>query len=188
MKKYMVGLSLLLASNAVFAHPGHPLQSLYAGFSHPLTGLDHLLVMLAVGMWASGMQGRARWQMPTLFVVMMLLGGVCAKLGLSLPLLETGIAASVLAMGLLLLVGSRLNMALQFASVALFAIYHGLAHGVELQHQQAWLAFGAMLLATGILHAIGYWVGIQRHLLKGYIKQGIAYGLMLIGAMLLVYS
>lgn len=187
MKKYIAGLSFLLASNVVFAHPGHPLQSLYAGFTHPLTGIDHLLVMLAVGMWASSMQGRARWQMPTLFFLMMLLGGVLAKLGFSLPLLETGIAGSVLAMGLLLVMGSRLNVALQFGSVALFAIYHGLAHGVELQQQQAWFAFGAMLLATGLLHAIGYWVGIQRYLFQSYIKQGFAYGLMLMGALLLVY-
>src|SRR5690606_11637820 len=98
------GLPVLLTAlfpAVAFAHPGHEMASMAAGFLHPLTGLDHLLVMLAVGLWAGKTGGKARWQLPLIFMLVMAVGGLAGMSQLVLPGMEIGIAVSVLAMGLL---------------------------------------------------------------------------------------
>ena len=97
LKRLFAAAALLLTPALAFAHPGHGDNGLLAGISHPIGGLDHLLAMLAVGLWAAQQQGAARWALPCTFVGTMLLGGVLGFEGLSLPALESGIAASVLA-------------------------------------------------------------------------------------------
>ena len=117
LKKLFAAAALLLAPALAFAHPGHGDNGLVAGISHPLGGLDHLLAMLAVGLWAAQQKGAARWALPCTFVGTMLLGGLLGFEGLALPALESGIAASVLALGLagamgVLIVGVQVSVSL----------------------------------------------------------------------------
>lgn len=100
LKSLFGALVLLLTPALAFAHPVHGDNGLMAGISHPIGGLDHLLAMLAVGLWAAQQQGAARWALPCTFVGTMLIGGLLGFEGLNLPALESGIAASVLALGL----------------------------------------------------------------------------------------
>ncbi|MDR6181143.1 hydrogenase/urease accessory protein HupE [Pseudomonas sp. SORGH_AS 211] len=130
--KILATAALLLAPALAFAHPGHAENGLAAGVLHPLTGLDHLLAMLAVGLWAAQQQGKARLALPCTFVGTMLIGGLLGFTGLELPLLETGIAASVLALGLLVALAARPPVAAAVSLTAAFALFHGVAHGLEL--------------------------------------------------------
>lgn len=157
LRKALYALALFLTPALAFAHPGHDSSGLMAGVAHPLTGLDHLLAMLAVGLWAAQQQSAARWALPVTFVASLLLGGVLGFAGLHIPFMETGIAASVLALGLLVAVAARLPMSLALGMSALFALIHGVAHGLELPELASpWgyaAGFGA---ATAALHAAGY--------------------------------
>ena len=100
LNKLFTAAALLLAPALAFAHPGHGDNGLIAGISHPLGGIDHLLAMVAVGLWAAQQKGVARWALPCTFVGTMLIGGVLGFEGMQLPAMESGIAASVLALGL----------------------------------------------------------------------------------------
>ncbi|MDP3814180.1 HupE/UreJ family protein [Pseudomonas sp.] len=155
--KSLFAIALFLTPAAAFAHSGHDHSGLMAGLAHPLFGLDHLLAMLAVGLWAAQQSGAARWALPLSFVASMLLGGLLGFNGVQLPLVETGIAASVLAFGLLLAVAIRLPLALSLGLTALFALSHGLAHGLELPELASpWGYATGFVVATAALHASGY--------------------------------
>ncbi|MBV7477600.1 HupE/UreJ family protein [Pseudomonas sp. PDM31] len=149
--------AVLFVPAMAFAHPGHDASGVFAGLSHPLTGLDHLLAMLAVGLWASQQKGNLRWALPVTFVAMMLAGGWLGFQGLNIPYLETGIATSVLALGLLVSVALRPPVGLAVAMTALFAMAHGVAHGLELPAQASpWSYATGFVCATAALHALGY--------------------------------
>ncbi|MCB5187143.1 HupE/UreJ family protein [Methylobacillus caricis] len=152
---YFSALGLLAFSSLAMAHPGHEVQSTYAGFMHPLTGLDHLLVMLAVGLWAGKIGGNARWQLPLTFVLVMAAGAVSGMGGYVISGVETAIAASVMALGVLLVISLPLSRGLQIGLVALFAMFHGMAHGTELAVQNGMAVMLGMLVATALLHAAG---------------------------------
>ncbi|GAB7531187.1 HupE/UreJ family protein [Pseudomonas sp. 3A(2025)] len=140
-----------------FAHPGHAESGLMAGVSHPLTGLDHLLAMFAVGLWAAQQQGSTRWMLPVTFVGCMLLGGLLGFDGIVVPWLETGIAASVLALGLLVAVAARLPKLIALVITGLFGLAHGVAHGLELPQMSSPMSYAiGFVLATSALHAAGY--------------------------------
>ncbi|HEX5513358.1 MAG TPA: HupE/UreJ family protein [Gammaproteobacteria bacterium] len=149
-------LTLIGFSPAVFAHPGHGLEgNLLTGLLHPLTGLDHLLAMLAVGMYAAQRGDRSLWAVPAMFVSCAGLGAALAMTGFALPLLETGIAASVLVFGLLLCLGARLALPGGIALAAGFALFHGFAHGAAAP-AGAGLSYAlGFLTATALLHAGG---------------------------------
>ncbi|AHG42948.1 protein hupE [Pseudomonas syringae CC1557] len=156
-KKALGALALLLMPTLALAHPGHGDSGLIAGISHPLGGLDHLLAMLAVGLWAAQQKGAARWALPCTFVGTMLIGGVLGFEGLNLPALESGIAASVLALGLAVALAVRPPLALAVAATALFALFHGVAHGLELPEMSSpWAYAAGFVAATAALHAAGY--------------------------------
>jgi urease accessory protein len=150
-------LALSSLPGLALAHPGHEHSGLVAGLGHPLLGLDHLLAMLAVGLWAAQQQGRTRWALPLTFVASMLGGGLLGFAGVQLPLMETGIAASVLALGLLVALAVRPPLPLAIAFTALFALAHGVAHGLELPDlaSPATYALG-FVLATALLHGAGF--------------------------------
>ncbi|MES2818542.1 MAG: HupE/UreJ family protein [Pseudomonadota bacterium] len=154
--KTLLTLALLFPALA-WAHPGHEASGLLAGIAHPLLGLDHLLAMLAVGLWAAQQQGRARLAMPLTFLACLLLGGLLGFAGLNLPGLESGIAASVLALGLLVALAARPPLGLALPLTALFALAHGLAHGLELPAltSPAGYALGFMAATAG-LHGAGF--------------------------------
>ncbi|MDU9411987.1 HupE/UreJ family protein [Pseudomonas sp. zfem005] len=157
LRKALYALALFLTPALAFAHPGHDSSGLMAGVAHPITGLDHLLAMLAVGLWAAQQQGAARWALPVTFVGTMLLGGLLGFEGLQLPFMETGIAASVLALGLLVAVAVRPPMFVAVSLTALFALAHGVAHGLELPELSSpWGYAAGFVAATAALHAAGY--------------------------------
>lgn len=157
LRQSLFTLALLLSPTAAFAHSGHDHSGLLAGMAHPMLGLDHLLAMLAVGLWAAQQSGTARWLLPLSFVASMLLGGLLGFNGVQLPLLESGIAASVLAFGLLVAVAMRLPTVLAVGVTALFALTHGVAHGLELPALTSpWGYAAGFIAATAALHASGY--------------------------------
>lgn len=153
---------LVLAATAfpALAHPGHALGSnaLIAGFAHPFFGLDHVVAMVAVGMWAAVLGGRAVWVVPITFVLCMVGGFTLALAGIGLPAVEPGIAASVFILGFMVAAAVRLPIALSIGLVGLFAIFHGHSHGTELAGGAA--AFGVgFTAATVLLHAAGIALG-----------------------------
>ncbi|MDR3392535.1 MAG: HupE/UreJ family protein [Sulfuriferula sp.] len=158
--------ALLASLLAVLSTPAsaHLLGMHGAGFeqgvTHPFTGLDHLLAMLAVGMWAAQQGGRALWSIPLAFVAMMTLGGTLALTGMQLPMVETGIATSVLVLGLLVTFSARLPLAAGATLVGIFALFHGHAHGTELPLAASPVAYAlGFVLATAVLHGIGIALG-----------------------------
>jgi urease accessory protein len=157
LRKSLFAIALFLSPALAFAHAGHDHAGLLAGLAHPVFGLDHLLAMLAVGLWAAQQSGAARWALPLTFVGTMLIGGLLGFNGLQIPLMETGIAASVLAFGLLVAVATRLPMIVALVLTALFALTHGVAHGLELPEPASpWGYAAGFVLATAALHASGY--------------------------------
>ena len=188
MKKHITIATLFaLFSSVASAHPGHGLDTAYAGFMHPMTGWDHLLVMLAVGLWAAKLGGKARWQLPLTFVSMMAVGIGLGATGIYFVGVETAIAASVMAMGVLLILRLPINTGAQLGITATFALLHGMAHGVELTASSSMLGvMGGMLIATALLHGIGLFVGTQRVQIADWIEKLMAYFMLLIGAYLLI--
>ncbi|HEU4381772.1 MAG TPA: HupE/UreJ family protein [Hyphomicrobiaceae bacterium] len=139
------------------AHTGlEHATSFWSGFLHPLTGPDHVLAMVAVGLWAGVNGGRAVWAWPVAFVSVMLVGGALGTMGLTLPLVEPGILASVIVLGLLVLTAARVPVAVGALLVGVFAVLHGHAHGAELPAAAAAISYSAgFALATALLHAVG---------------------------------
>jgi urease accessory protein len=152
---------LLLAAPLAQAHPGHGPADFISGLVHPLTGWDHLLAMVAVGLWAAQLGGRARWALPATFVGAMILGAAGGIGGLQLPGIEIGILASVLILGLAVASATRLSLGSGLALVGLAGVVHGVAHGSEMPLQADSLRFLAgMALATAGLHAAGVTAGL----------------------------
>lgn len=134
--------------------------SFMAGVSHPLFGADHILAMVAVGLWASQIGGRAILAVPAAFVATMGVGFLLAVAGIDLPFVEPAILASVIGLGLLVAMAVRIPVAASAAIVAVFALFHGHAHGGELGAAGA-LTFGlGFLVSTALLHAAGVGLGI----------------------------
>jgi urease accessory protein len=126
------------------------------GFLHPLGGLDHMLAMVAVGLWATQLGGRARWALPGAFVLAMIAGAALALGGIVLPGVESGILASVLVLGLAISWGAALPLAAPIAVVGAFAVFHGHAHGLELPAAASPLGYAAgFVVATAALHVVG---------------------------------
>lgn len=159
-------LAALVTPTLGYAHPDVAgAGGFQSGVHHPLSGMDHLLAMLAVGAWAAQLGGRARWAVPACFVPALVLGAALVTGGMSLPYVEQGIAASVLILGLAIAAAGRLPVALSGSLVAVFAVFHGAAHGAEMPAAASGLAYGTgMILATLALHLFGMvlGVGLQR--------------------------
>ena len=161
LKRLLLSLAALGGATApAFAHL-NPAEhgSLLAGVSHPLFGADHILVMVAVGLWAAQIGGRALWIVPTAFVGTMLVGFALALSGVSLPFVEPAILASVVALGLLVALAVRLPTALSAFVVGLFALFHGYAHGGELGSAGAASFAIGFALSTAALHGAGLLLG-----------------------------
>jgi urease accessory protein len=161
-----VVLTTLLPTLAL-AHPGHALQLGFVdGVLHPLSGIDHLAAMLAVGAWAAQLGGRLRWALPMSFVMLMLVGAVLAVSGVFIGAAEQGIAASVCVLGLLLAFAIRLPAIASVLLVSGFALFHGYAHGVEAPlHAGYGFYISGFVLSTISLHVVGFMIGsvLLRH-------------------------
>lgn len=131
-----------------------------AGVMHPVGGLDHLLAMVAVGIWGAFLGAPLVWVLPVAFPLMMVVGGVLGIVGLPLPYVETGIALSVLALGGAIALAWRAPIGLALALVGAFAVFHGHAHGTELPAAANAAAYSAgFVIATGLLHVAGIGLG-----------------------------
>jgi urease accessory protein len=154
-------IAALCATQSAFAHPGHHFQGVAGGMAHPLGGIDHLLTMIAVGLWAAQLGGRALWMVPCAFVALMAGGGALGMTGLHLPLLESGIAVSVLVLGLMIATATKAPLYASVTLVGLFALFHGVAHGAELPADASALSYSAgFVLATAALHGVGMGLGL----------------------------
>ncbi len=158
----LLALVVCLAPAAALAHTGVGDTSGFAhGFMHPLGGLDHLLAMILVGLFAYGLGGRALWLVPLTFVAVMALGGFLGVAGIPVPFIEIGIALSVVVLGAIVAFGIKPPVAAAMAIVGLFAIFHGHAHGAEMPMDASGVVYGAgFMLATALLHAAGVGIGM----------------------------
>ncbi|MGE0151651.1 MAG: HupE/UreJ family protein [Reyranellaceae bacterium] len=149
-------LALSFASPAL-AHTGvGETAGLMAGLEHPVFGLDHLLAMVAVGLWAGLVGGRAFWVWPAAFVGSMVLGGILGMNGVALPAIELVIVVSVIALGMATALDLKLHVVLGAAIIAVFGIAHGHAHGMEAPETGSGLTYAAgFVIATAALHGIG---------------------------------
>jgi urease accessory protein len=164
LRRIAVTAAIALAASPAFAHTGHDGPAGFAhGFVHPIGGLDHVLAMLAVGIWAAQLGGSARWALPGTFVSVMGLGALLGTAGVPLPGAEAGIVASIMGLGAAIALGAgrplamRAAPALAAAAVALFAVVHGFAHGAEMPSTVGGLAYGiGFAVASILLHAGGF--------------------------------
>lgn len=138
------------------AHTGHGLDGMAAGFLHPFGGIDHLLAMLSVGVWAAQQGGRATWLLPSAFVAIMSAGGATGSLGGGVAGTETLIIASVLVLGAVIAAAAKPPLWIAAPLVGTFALFHGVAHGDELPEAAGAPAYAAgFIAATVLLHAAG---------------------------------
>lgn len=179
---------MTLAPMLAQAHPGHGPGysqgynqgfSFYSGLLHPWSGLDHLLAMLAVGLWASQLGGRMRWALPACFVASMLVGASFGLAGAKFGAVEQGIAASVLILGVLVASAKRVPLAFSLLLTGCFAIFHGYAHGAEMSAQNSALNYIlGFTLSTAALHLVGLTLGgwFSKHSPQSLRWTGVAIG------------
>ena len=151
------------SADAGAAHPGIPghTHGLANGLAHPLTRLDRICAMVAVGLWAAQRGGRAPWLVPSVFVSVMLLGGAPGMAAVSIPFVEPGIVASVLVSGVMVAAAVRLPLPVSALLVGMFALFHGYAHGAEMPGSASGLACGlGFVAATAGLHLLGIGPGL----------------------------
>ncbi len=161
---------LVFAPAAALAHPGHDgAGGLTQGFIHPLTGIDHVLAMIAVGVIAAQYGGRALWLVPMSFLVAMGAAGAIGMAGIPVQIVEVGIALSVVVLGLMIAFQIKPPTLVAMVAVGFFALFHGYAHGSEMSNGQAALSFAAgFLFATALLLGAGVGLGLllQRRTLR----------------------
>ena len=150
-----------IAGNAE-AHVGQGLHLGFAqGFVHPLGGLDHVLAMFAVGLFASLLAGKARWLVPACFVTMMIAGGMLGSFGVQLPLVEIAIALSVVVLGAVVALQWKAPVTKALGMVGFFAVFHGFAHGAEMPANSSSVGYVlGFVLATAALHGAGLALGL----------------------------
>ena len=188
----ILAILLTLVPTAAFAHTGAGYAHGFAdGLVHPLGGLDHILAMVTVGVLAWQLGGRAIWLLPASFLALMVVGGVLALAGGSLPWVEVGIAASVIVFGIMITLGTKAPLALAMGIVGLFAVFHGHAHGTEMPITASGAAYGlGFVLATALLHAagiaLGYLIGRISHEQLAYRLAGC--GVVLAGVGILAHA
>jgi len=156
-----VMLLLLLSATPLSAHvqPGQT-EGFLTGMRHPVSGLDHVLAMIAVGLWGAQLGAPAIWLLPVTFPMMMAVGGFLALIGIPVPGVEIGVGLSALLLGAMVALEGRPRLVAAAALVGMFAIFHGHAHGAELPPGQNGLAYSiGFVVATGCLHGLGIAIG-----------------------------
>jgi len=157
-----IGAVLLLTPAMAQAHveQGQAIGFL-TGLEHPWSGFDHILAMIAVGLWGAQLGNPALWTLPVAFPMMMAIGGMMGLIGIPLPGVELGIAISAVVLGLMVLLELRINIIVTIIIVGFFAIFHGHAHGTELPEGQSGLLYSmGFVFGTGCLHGIGILIGL----------------------------
>jgi urease accessory protein len=184
--RFLTAVFLLVASSTAFAHPGHDVSGFAAGLMHPFSGIDHLLAMVAVGLWAAQGGGRKVWLLPATFMIMLAAGAGLTMQWQALPLVEAGIAVSVLALGLLVALSLQLPASLSVAITGLFGLLHGYAHGLELPQSAAPVEYAlGFIAATATLHLSGITLGIATRQNYALLSRLLGSAIALSGAYLL---
>ena len=179
--------AFVLLPTAALAHPGHGADGFAHGFAHPLGGLDHVLAMAAVGLYAALLGGRALWLVPASFVGMMAVGGALGMARVALPYTEIVIALSVVALGLAITLRANLPIIVAMALTGAFAIFHGHAHGAEMPADAAGLSYATgFLLATVLLHGVGIAFGLATSRFGWRVAQAAGGAIALAGIALLL--
>lgn len=156
MKSLSLSLGSLFIASPVLAHTGGTAEaSLLSGLIHPLTGLDHLLAMFAVGIWAAMQRSNYSYKLPVTFLLMLVAGYALGLNSISMPFIEAGIASSVLVLGLVILFTTKLPHAASIPLISLFAMYHGMAHGFEIGMANAALFGLGFITSSALLHIAG---------------------------------
>jgi urease accessory protein len=178
-------LSILLIATAAAAHTGDATGAGFVtGFMHPLLGWDHVAAMVAVGLWGAFLGAPAIWVLPIAFPLVMALGGALGVAGVPLPGIETGIALSALVIGLAVALAFRPPLWVAALIVAVFAIFHGHAHGTEMPGAANPLAYAAgFVIATGLLHLTGIAFGLLTVRPAGRIAVRTAGGVIALGGL-----
>jgi urease accessory protein len=185
----MIAVAVIGFGPAAFAHVGdHTQLGLTAGLEHPFTGLDHMLAMVAVGLWASQLGRPALWLLPLAFPAVMAVGAAAGIGGVVLPWVETGVAGSVLVLGVVVALALRPSLSVSVALIALFALLHGYAHGVELPADASALSYGAgFVAATLLLHLTGIALGLSANRVPvRFVARAAGGAIAAVGATLLV--
>ncbi len=156
---------LVALSIPALAHTGEPHAGFsggfMTGFTHPIFGWDHVVAMVAVGLWGAFLGAPAIWILPIAFPLVMAIGGALGVVGVPLPAVEFGIAASSIVLGLLIVMAVRAPLWMAAVVVGAFAIFHGHAHGTELPTATSPLAYSiGFVIATGLLHLLGIAIGL----------------------------
>lgn len=161
MKKITAVVALVFIPARVLAHvTGDVAGGLASGFLHPISGLDHVVAMVAVGLWGSQLGKPAIWILPVTFPIVMAFGGVMGVREIPLPPVELGIALSAIVLGAAVALSVKPPLWAAAAVVGAFAVFHGYAHGTELPRAAAPLAYGSgFVLTTGMLHVCGIAIG-----------------------------
>ena len=163
LSKFLLPVVLLAGTAQAFAHAGagDAAGGLIAGFLHPVLGWDHVVAMVAVGLWGAFLGLPAIWVLPVVFPLVMAFGGALGVAGVRLPGVEIGIAASAIVLGAMVATATRPPLPLAAAIVGAFAIFHGHAHGTELPDAANPIAFSlGFVISTGLLHVCGIAFGL----------------------------
>lgn len=154
-------LAALAVPTLAFAHTGvGETTGFMHGFGHPVSGLDHILAMVMVGVFAFQLGGRGLWLVPSTFVLVIAIGGALGVMGVAIPFVETGIALSVIVLGAIVALGTKAPVTMAMGIVGLFAIFHGHAHGAEMPEDAGRVVYAAgFMVATALLHVVGIAIG-----------------------------
>lgn len=191
MKNKIINLCILLAltlfSSSVLAHNGVHDGSLISGLIHPVSGIDHILAMLAVGLWAATLnKSKKQLLLPVAFVLFMVFGALMGVIGIGLPMIETGIALTVVFMGLLIMTKTHTHYAIAALLVGVFALIHGNAHGLEIGVASTLISyFIGFISCTSLLLGVGFFTG-RRLVVREWTVRGIGMTTSITGSGLLL--
>lgn len=176
--RYILSIASVLAATPAFAHSENGVAiDFWGGFTHPIFGPDHVIAMVAVGLWGAFLGAPAIWLLPVVFPLVMAVGGAVGVAGVPLPGVETGIAISAIALGGMVAFAAKPPLWVAAVLVGAFAVFHGHAHGAELPIGADAVAFSmGFVIATGMLHLIGIAFGGLSHWPAGRIAVRVAGG------------
>jgi len=186
----MVGLAALLWAQTAAAHVQQDAATGFlTGFQHPISGLDHVLAMVAVGLWGAQLGAPAIWVLPVAFPLVMAMGGMLGLMGVPVPGIEFGIAASAILLGAAVMFEVRAPLFATALLVGVFAIFHGYAHGTELPPGQSAVLYSmGFVIATGCLHALGIGIGAVHRWTWGQKLVRAAGGVVAVGGVLFLWK
>jgi urease accessory protein len=189
-RRSLLILCLLLYPLTVFAHQrGGEVIGFASGFCHPISGIDHILAMVAVGMWGAQLGAPAIWVLPVVFPMVMALGGTMGLMGIKLPGIELCIALSALALGFAVFREARPKLWIAATIVGVFAIAHGHAHGTELPMGASGVLYSiGFVMATGLLHALGIGIGLVHRWTAGRIALRVAGAFVAMGGVFFLWK